>query len=72
MMTIRVTASGILVVVLKRLMVRGRNECAAVLLVKHGEQKKMHVIQRASVLQREKDIIRIISKLLPTMESELR
>ena len=44
----------ILVVVLKRLMVRGRNECVAAQLVKHGEQKKMHVIQKVSVLQRAK------------------
>ena len=41
-------------VVLKRLMVRGRNECVAAQLVKHGEQKKMHVIQKVSVLQRAK------------------
>lgn len=72
MMIIRVTATGILVVVLKRLMVRGRNECVAVQLVKHGEQKKTHVIQKVFVLQRAKDIIHIISKLLQIMESELR
>ena len=41
-------------VVLKRLMVRGRNECVAVQLEKHGEQKKIHVIQKVSVLQRAK------------------
>ena len=35
-------------------MVRGRNECVAAQLVKHGEQKKMHVIQKVSVLQRAK------------------
>ena len=35
-------------------MVRGRNECVAVQLEKHGEQKKIHVIQKVSVLQRAK------------------
>ena len=35
-------------------MVRGRNEYVAVQLVKHGEQKKMHVTQKVYVLQREK------------------
>jgi len=57
---------------LKRLMARGRNECAAVALVKHGERRKMLVILRVYALQKAKDTIHITSKLSPIMEFELK
>ena len=56
-------------VVLKRLMVRGRNECVAVQLEKHGEQKKIHVIQKVSVLQRAKVRYIIEDGQVPVRES---
>ena len=50
-------------------MVRGRNECVAVQLEKHGEQKKIHVIQKVSVLQRAKVRHIIEDEQVPVGES---